>query len=134
MKLSSRTITAIKMFIDLGEHYEEGYISLVDIANRKDLSKKFLEQIVPLYKSNNLLLGNRGNQGGYRLSKTPNQISLKDIVSISELSLEKTSYSDAVISNITDSIDNLLDEYLSKMTLDKLIEKEQSSYSNNYCI
>ena len=78
------------MFIDLGEHYEEGYISLVDIANRKDLSKKFLEQIVPLYKSNDLLLGNRSNQGGYRLSKAPNQISLKDIVSISELSLEKT--------------------------------------------
>ena len=134
MKLSSRTITAIKMFIDLGEHYEEGYISLVDIAKRKELSKKFLEQIVPLYKSNNLLLGNRGNQGGYRLSKAPNQISLKDIVSISELSLEKTSYNDPTISNITDSIDNLLDEYLSKMTLDKLIEKEQSSYSNNYCI
>ena len=134
MKLSSRTITAIKMFIDLGEHYEEGYISLVDIAKRKELSKKFLEQIVPLYKSNNLLLGNRGNQGGYRLSKAPNQISLKDIVMISELSLEKTSYSDTTISNITDSLDNLLDEYLSKMTLDKLIEKEQSSYSNNYCI
>ena len=122
------------MFIDLGEHYEEGYISLVDIAKRKELSKKFLEQIVPLYKTNNLLLGNRGNQGGYRLSKAPNQISLKAIVMISELSLEKTSYSDPTISNITDSIDNLLDEYLSKMTLDKLIEKEQSSYSNNYCI
>ena len=134
MKLSSRTIAAIKMFIDLGEHYEEGYISLVDIAKRKELSKKFLEQIVPLYKSNNLLLGNRGNQGGYRLSKAPNQISLKDIVMISELSLEKTSYSDTTISNITDSIDNLLDEYLSNMTLDKLIEMEQSRYSNSYCI
>ena len=134
MKLSSRTITAIKMFIDLGEHYEEGYISLVDIARRKELSKKFLEQIVPLYKSNNLLLGNRGNQGGYRLSKAPNQISLKDIVSISELSLEKTSYSDTTISNITDSLDNLLDDYLVKMTLDKLIEMEQSRYSNSYCI
>lgn len=134
MKLSSRTITAIKMFIDLGEHYEEGFISLVDIAKRKELSKKFLEQIVPLYKSNNLLLGNRGNQGGYRLSKAPNQISLKDIVSISELSLEKTSYSDLTISNITDNLDNLLDEYLSKTTLDKLIEMEQSLYSNSYCI
>lgn len=134
MKLSSRTITAIKMFIDLGEHYEEGFISLVDIAKRKELSKKFLEQIVPLYKSNNLLLGNRGNQGGYRLSKTPNQISLKDIVSISELSLEKTTYDDSTISNIVDSLDNLLDEYLSNMTLDKLIEMEQSRYSNSYCI
>ena len=134
MKLSSRTITAIKMFIDLGEHYEEGYISLMDIANRKDLSKKFLEQIVPLYKTNNLLLGNRGNQGGYRLSKAPNQISLKDIVSISELSLEKTSYSDPTITSITNDLDNLLDNYLEKMTLDKLIELEQSQYLNSYCI
>ena len=134
MKLSSKTITAIKMFIDLGEHYEEGYISLVDIANRKDLSKKFLEQIVPLYKTNNLLLGNRGNQGGYRLSKVPNQISLKDIVSISELSLEKTSYSDSTITSITNDLDNLLNNYLEKMTLDKLIELEQSQYLNNYCI
>ena len=134
MKLSSKTITAIKMFIDLGEHYEEGYISLVDIANRKDLSKKFLEQIVPLYKTNNLLLGNRGNQGGYRLSKAPNQISLKDIVSISELSLEKTSYSDSTITSITNDLDNLLDSYLEKMTLDKLIELEQSQYLNSYCI
>ena len=134
MKLSSRTITAIKMFIDLGEHYEEGYISLVDIAKRKELSKKFLEQIVPLYKSNNLLLGNRGNQGGYRLSKAPNQISLKDIVSISELSLEKTSYSDSTITSITNDLDNLLVNYLEKMTLDKLIELEQSQYLNSYCI
>ena len=134
MKLSSRTITAIKMFIDLGEHYEEGYISLMDIANRKDLSKKFLEQIVPLYKANNLLLGNRGNQGGYRLSKAPNQISLKDIVSISELSLEKTSYSDSTITSITNDLDNLLNNYLEKMTLDKLIELEQSQYLNSYCI
>ena len=134
MKLSSRTITAIKMFIDLGEHYEEGCISLVDIAKRKELSKKFLEQIVPLYKTNNLLLGNRGNQGGYRLSKAPNQISLKDIVSISELSLEKTSYSDSTITSITNDLDNLLDSYLEKMTLDKLIELEQSQYLNSYCI
>ena len=134
MKLSSKTITAIKMFIDLGEHYEEGYISLVDIANRKDLSKKFLEQIVPLYKTNNLLLGNRGNQGGYRLSKAPNQISLKDIVSISELSLEKTSYSDSTITSITNDLDSLLNNYLENMTLDKLIELEQSQYLNNYCI
>ena len=134
MKLSSRTTTAIKMFIDLGEHYEEGFISLVDIAKRKELSKKFLEQIVPLYKSNNLLLGNRGNQGGYRLAKAPNQISLKDIVSISELSLEKTDYSDSTIKSISNDLDNLLDDYLSNMTLDKLIEMEQSLYSNSYCI
>ena len=134
MKLSSRTITAIKMFIDLGEHYEEGYISLVDIANRKDLSKKFLEQIVPLYKTNDLLLGNRGNQGGYRLAKSPNQISLKDIVYISETNLGKNSSNDYIINDIVDGLDKLIDDYFANITLDTLIEKEQSSYSNNYCI
>ena len=46
MKLSSKSITAIKMFIDLGEHYEEGFISLIDIAKRKDLSKKFRDNII----------------------------------------------------------------------------------------
>ena len=79
MKISSKTITAIKMFIDLGEHYDDGFISLVDIAKRKDLSKKFLEQIVPLYKNNGLILGTRGNQGGYKLAKAPREISLRDI-------------------------------------------------------
>ncbi|MBQ6730819.1 MAG: Rrf2 family transcriptional regulator [Bacilli bacterium] len=134
MKLSSRTITAIKMFIDLGEHYDEGYISLVDIANRKDLSKKFLEQIVPLYKTNDLLLGNRGNQGGYRLAKSPNQISLKDIVYISETNLGKNSSNDYIINDVVDGLDKLIDDYFASITLDKLIEKEQSSYSNSYCI
>ena len=134
MKLSSRTITAIKMFIDLGEHYDEGYISLVDIANRKDLSKKFLEQIVPLYKTNDLLLGNRGNQGGYRLAKSPNQISLKDIVYISETNLGKNSSNDYIINDVIDGLDKLIDDYFASITLDKLIEKEQSSYSNSYCI
>ena len=39
MRLSSKTITAIKLFVDLGEHYDEGYITLIDVAKRKDLSK-----------------------------------------------------------------------------------------------
>lgn len=45
MRSSSKNLTAIKMFIDLGEHYEEGFVTLNNIANRKDVSKKFLEQI-----------------------------------------------------------------------------------------
>ena len=134
MKLSSKTITAIKMFIDLGEHYEEGFISLVDIAKRKDLSKKFLEQIVPLYKSNGLLLGSRGNQGGYRLAKAPNQITLKDIVYVSEISFAKENTGYAPIDNILNEVDSELEKYLENKTLSKLIEAAKESYSNNYII
>ena len=134
MKLSSRTITAIKMFIDLGEHYEEGFISLVDIAKRKDLSKKFLEQIVPLYKANGLLLGTRGNQGGYRLSKTPNEISLKDIIHISENWLGKDNVGYAPIDDFLNQIDTHLNLYLEKKSLTDLVESAKADYSNNYVI
>ena len=134
MKLSSKTITAIKMFIDLGEHYEEGYISLIDIAKRKDLSKKFLEQIVPVYKNNGLLLCSRGNQGGYRLSKSPNEISLKDIIYVSESGLSKENVGYAPIDNFLNEIDKHLELYLEKKMLSKLIEDAGESYINNYII
>ena len=134
MKLSSKTITAIKMFVDLGEHYEEGFISLVDIAKRKDISKKFLEQIVPLYKNNGLILGSRGNQGGYRLAKSPRVISLKDIIYISENSFLKDNVGYAPIDNVLNELDDLLDGYLGKIPLSKLVEEEKESYSNSYII
>ncbi|MBO7573378.1 MAG: Rrf2 family transcriptional regulator [Bacilli bacterium] len=134
MKLSSKTITAIKMFIDLGEQYENGFISLKDIAQRKDLSKKFLEQIMPSYKNAGLLLGNRGNQGGYKLAKSPNQISLKDIIYIQENSLAKELVNYASIDSAIEKADELLDDYFSKISLAKLIEDQRESYLNDYSI
>ena len=134
MKLSSKSITAVKMFIDLGEHYEEGFVSLVDIAKRKDLSKKFLEQIVPLFKNNNLLICNRGNQGGYKLAKSPNQITLKDIVYLTENNLIESNDGNGSIDSVLNEVDNLLDKYFSNVSLTKLIELEKESYYNNYSI
>lgn len=134
MKLSSKTITAIKMFVDLGEHYEEGFISLLDISKRKDLSKKFLEQIVPLYKSNGLLIGGRGNQGGYKLSKNPNSITLKDIIYVTENNLSKSESQNTTLDLVISGVDNLLDNYFSSISLSKLVEDELESYVNNYCI
>lgn len=134
MKLSSKSITAIKMFIDLGEHYEEGFVSLVDIAKRKELSKKFLEQIVPLFKNNNLLICNRGNQGGYKLAKSPNQIALKDIVYLTENNLVESNDGNGSIDSVLNEVDNLLDKYFSNVSLTKLIELEKESYYNNYSI
>ena len=134
MKLSSKSMTAIKMFIDLGEHYEQGFVSLVDIAKRKELSKKFLEQIVPLFKNNNLLICNRGNQGGYKLAKSPNQITLKDIIYLTENNLVEKSDNNGSIDTVLNEVDNLLDNYFSNLSLSKLVELEKESYSNNYFI
>ena len=134
MKLSSKSITAIKMFIDLGEHYEEGFVSLLDVSKRKDISKKFLEQIVPLYKNNGLLIGGRGNQGGYKLAKRPDQISLKDIIYITENNLSINDSQNNTINSVIRGADELLDNYFTNIKLSKLIEMELESYSNNYYI
>ena len=134
MKLSSKSLTAIKMFVDLGEHYQDGYISLVDIAKRKDISKKFLEQIVILYKKSNLLIGSRGNQGGYRLSKSPNLISLKDIIEVSENSLFEPQSDGTFIKEILSKVDQNMSMYFESIKLSSLVEKQIASYSNNYCI
>ena len=135
MKLSSKSITAIKMFIDLGEHYEEGYISLVDISNRKEISKKFLEQIVPLYKKAKLLDCNRGNRGGYKLAKPPVKISLKDILYISETNLiNEEKDKSIVINNVIEGLDKTIDNYLSSITLESLVDKQNESYTTDYFI
>ena len=56
------------MVIDLAEHADDGFISLKDIAARQGLSKKYLEQIVPLLNKTGMLSTTRGYQGGIRLA------------------------------------------------------------------
>ena len=134
MKLSSKTITAIKMFIDLGEHELDGYISLKDIALRKDLSKKFLEQVVPIYKNSGLLLINRGNQGGYKLAKKMEDISLKEIIYASENSLTNELTGFTPVDEMLDKVNLMLDEYFSNVNLAQLVNRQKETYSYDYSI
>ena len=122
------------MFIDLGEHYQNEYISLKDIAERKNLSKKFLEQIVPIYKSNNLLIGNRGNQGGYKLARDPSHITMKEIIYILENNFHKENYGFLPIDDLLNQADDLLDSFFNKTTLNDLVEKYKESYSYDFSI
>ncbi len=134
MKLSSKSLTAIKMFVDLGEHYQEDFISLVDIASRKEVSKKFLEQIVIPYKKAGLLIGSRGNQGGYKLARAPHLINLKEIIEVSENSLFEKQNEGNLIKEILKELDQRIDEYFSSITLSSLVDKQIASYANNYYI
>ena len=134
MKLSSKSLAAIKMFVDLGEHYQDDFISLVDIANRKDVSKKFLEQIVIPYKKAGLLIGSRGNQGGYKLARAPHLITLKEIIEVSENSLFEKQNEGNLIKEILKELDQRIDEYFSSITLSSLVDKQIASYGNSYSI
>ena len=69
--ISTRGRYALRMMVDLAQHQGEGFVSLKDIAQRQDISKKYLEQIIPILNRNYLLQTSRGFAGGYRLVKEP---------------------------------------------------------------
>lgn len=84
MKISTKGRYALRMMLDLAIHRSDGYIALKDIAERQDISKKYLEQIVPLLNKADLLRTNRGYQGGYALSKNPDQYTVGEILCVTE--------------------------------------------------
>ena len=85
--ISTRGRYALRMMLDLGEHCAEGYVSLKDIAARQEISKKYLEQIIPVLNRAGLLQTSRGVQGGYRLSRKPAEYTLGDILRATETNL-----------------------------------------------
>ena len=66
MKISTKGRYALRMLLDLAQNQGDGYVSLKDIAQRQEVSKKYLEQIVPLLNKSNLLRTNRGYHAGIR--------------------------------------------------------------------
>ena len=84
MKISTKGRYALRMVIDLAEHADDGFISLKDIAARQGLSKKYLEQIVPLLNKTGMLSTTRGYQGGYKLAKSPSECTVGAILQTTE--------------------------------------------------
>lgn len=74
--------------LDLAEHYDEGCISLSQIAKRQNISKKYLEKSVVPLSNSGLLSVTRGKNGGYQLAKPPEEISLAEVVVASEDGLD----------------------------------------------
>ena len=84
MKVSTKGRYALRMLLDLAEHREQGFIPLKDIADRQDISKQYLEQIVSIISSLGALRTNRGKQGGYMLAKEPAAYTVGQILRITE--------------------------------------------------
>lgn len=85
MKISTRGRYALRMMLDLAQNNENDvYISLQEIAERQAISKKYLEQIVPLLNKSGMLRANRGYQGGYRLARQPKDYTVGDVLRVTE--------------------------------------------------
>ena len=66
MKISTKGRYALRLMLDIAQHQQAGFVSLKEIAQRQEISKKYLEQIIPLLNRADILQTSRGYQGGYR--------------------------------------------------------------------
>ena len=87
MLISTKGRYALRVLIDMAEHSGNEYIKLKDIAERQEISEKYLESIVKQLVINKIVVGLRGKGGGYKLSKAPDEINVGEILRMMEGSL-----------------------------------------------
>ena len=143
MKISTKGRYALRMLIDLAEHGSGRFVSLKEISDRQNISKKYLEQIVPLLTKNGILRTNRGNKGGYALAKAPEEISVGEVLRATEGSLapvacleyETNECPRAGICDtlfVWEGLRKVISEYLDGITIAAIAKKGISG--GDYCI
>ncbi|MCR5546153.1 MAG: Rrf2 family transcriptional regulator [Lachnospiraceae bacterium] len=80
--ITTRGRYAIRVLLDIAEHDEGKFIPLKEIAERQDISKKYLEIIVKDLVAAKLLLGSSGRGGGYKLCKEPKDYCIGEIIEL----------------------------------------------------
>lgn len=86
MLISTKGRYALRVLIDMAEHNGNDYIKLIDIADRQEISEKYLESIVKKLVTHHILVGLRG-KGGYKLAKVPDEIIVGEVLRFMEGSL-----------------------------------------------
>ena len=84
MKVSTRGRYALRVLIDLAEHNNGSYIPMKDVAARQELSLKYLERIVPTLTKAKLIAGVHGKGGGYKLTRSPEEYSVGEVLRLTE--------------------------------------------------
>lgn len=84
MMISTRGRYALRVLLDLAENQRDGYIAMKKVAERQELSLKYIEKIMPVLSKNNYVEGVHGKGGGYRLSREPKDYKIGDILRLAE--------------------------------------------------
>ena len=145
MKISTKGRYALRMLLDLAERQNEGFIALKDIAARQNISKKYLEQIVPILNKSYILNTNRGYQGGYKLAKAPSKYTVGEILRLTEGSLSPVSCldhdpiecersADCITLPIWQGLKKAICDYLYGITLQDILDMQREKYMNDYVI
>ena len=131
MKISTRGRYALRVMIDLATHNNGDFISLKDISLRQGISQKYLEKIISLLNKSGYLITARGNNGGYKLARSPKEYTVGEILRTAEGDLSPIScLASSIDCNRKNSckthefwkeLDNVINTYIDSKTLMDLI-------------
>ena len=135
MMISTRGRYCLRVMIDLAEHQREGYIPMKEVAERQDISLKYLEKILPVLVKNGIVEGLHGKAGGYRLSRKPEEYTLGEILRLTEGSLAPVAClecgaapcdkaADCRTFPIWTELDRRINEYLNSVTVANLLRPD----------
>ena len=136
MTITSKGRYALRVMLDLAQHPDEGFISLKTIAERHDISMKYLEAIVGSLKKAGLVESSRGKEGGYALSRPPQDYPIGEILRCMEDKIAPVSCitaggvscaqaSGCLTLPMWRELDELTNAYLDSVTLRDLITGEK---------
>ncbi len=145
MKISTKGRYALRMMLDLAVHDTGEYISLKDISERQDITVKYLEQIVTALTRSGYLRSQRGNNGGYRLSKRPEDYTVGDILRVMEGPLEPVPClegdcnpcarsADCAVLPFWKEFSKVINDYADSVTLQDLKDQADALAGNDFVI
>ena len=131
MLISTKGRYALRVLVDLAEHQSQDYIPLKEVAQRQEISEKYLESIIKLLVKDGILIGLRGKGGGYRLSGAPDSYPVGRILRLTEESLAPVSclepgarpcsrMADCRTLSLWQGLDKVINDYLDNITLGDL--------------
>ena len=87
MKISTKGRYALRLMLDVALHSHGAAVPLRDVAQRQEISDKYLEQIISILNKAGFVRSVRGPQGGYALQQTPDKYTVGMILRLTEGSL-----------------------------------------------
>ena len=144
MMVSTKGRYALTVMVDLAKNEDGGYVSLSDIAERENLSMKYLESIISILNKGGMLLSLRGKNGGYKLAREPKDYNINEILLLTEGTLAPVGcimqdgvHCDKAATCSTlplwAGLDGVIENYLSNITLQDIIEGNRKKMLGDYC-
>ncbi len=140
LKISTRGQYALLLMTDLAEQNPEKFVPLKLLAHRHNLSTKYAEQILMQLSKTGLVLGLRGNNGGYKLARKPEQYKVGEILRAMEGDLSpRGTLEGNTVSNVGNDtfwsdFDKAVNTYVDSITLDQIAEKNREFNGYDYVI